>query len=75
MSPKQRFAGRDGEESREEVGREPRLKDDERAVNAGPAKVGRVLGQVGGSEPLHHPVVRPQSHLLRRIGGDLKFRF
>ena len=49
MSPKQSFAGRDGEQRGEEVCGEPRLEDDERAVHAGAAEVGRVLGQVGGS--------------------------
>ena len=55
MSPEQGLAGRDGEDARQNLRREPALVHQQRAVHAGPAQVGRVLGQVHVPQPLHHP--------------------
>ena len=55
MSPEQGLAGRDGEDARQDLRREPALVHQQRAVHARPAQVGRVLGQVHVPQPLHHP--------------------
>ena len=69
MSAQQRLACRNRQQAGQQVGREPRLEDDESSVDPGAAEVGGVLGEVRSSKPLHDSMVGPKGHLLVRRGS------